>query len=177
MTCIVGLEHEGKVYMGGDSAAVSGLDYYRTSLKKVFINKNFIIGYTSSFRMGQLLEYNLSVREKYEDEDDLKYMVMGFIPCVRTCLKDGGYAKIKENEEIGGSFLVGYNGKLYHIDPDFQVNRNSDGFNSVGCAESFVLGSLHVMDKKDPEIAINKALEIAEKCSCGVKSPFYMLSL
>ena len=59
MTCIVGLEHDGKVYMGGDSAAVGGMDVYPSRIPKVFQAGRYLIGYTTSFRMGQLLQYGL----------------------------------------------------------------------------------------------------------------------
>ena len=52
MTCIVGLVENGKVYIGGDSAGVAGLDVRMRSDEKVFTKGNMIFGYTSSFRMG-----------------------------------------------------------------------------------------------------------------------------
>ena len=59
MTCIVGLIDGNRVWMGGDSAGVSGLDITVRSDPKVFRNGDFLIGFTSSFRMGQLLAFRL----------------------------------------------------------------------------------------------------------------------
>ncbi len=59
MTCIVGVVKDGVVYIGGDSAGVSGLRLIKRKDSKVFKRKGFIIGYTSSFRMGQLLRFKL----------------------------------------------------------------------------------------------------------------------
>ena len=47
MTCIAGLVHEGKVYIGADSAGVSGYDKTIPVAPKVFRRGGFIVGYTS----------------------------------------------------------------------------------------------------------------------------------
>ena len=64
MTCIVGiLEENGDIYMGGDSAGASGNTLKIRADEKVFINENYIMGFTSSFRMGQLLRYGFMGKE------------------------------------------------------------------------------------------------------------------
>ena len=60
MTCIVGLVDNGKIYMGGDSAGVSNLDIRIRADQKVFKTGEFIMGFTSSFRMGDLLKYDFN---------------------------------------------------------------------------------------------------------------------
>lgn len=57
MTCIVGLVDKGSIYMGGDSAGVAGLSVTTRADEKVFLNGPFIMGFTTSFRMGQILRY------------------------------------------------------------------------------------------------------------------------
>ena len=61
MTCIVGLIDGRRVWMGGDSAGVSGLDITVRADAKVFRNGDFLIGFTSSFRMGQLLAFHMGL--------------------------------------------------------------------------------------------------------------------
>jgi len=57
MTCIVGLidKESKKIYMGGDSAGVANYSLSVRKDPKVFKRYGFIFGFTSSFRMGQLL--------------------------------------------------------------------------------------------------------------------------
>ena len=172
MTCIVGIEHEGAVYMGGDSAASSGWDIRTETGPKVFIVGEFIIGYTSSFRMGQLLQYQLSVKPR-EQMSDRAYMITVFAEAVRTLLKEHGYARVDNNEETGGIFLVGYHGHLYRVQDDFAVLQSADGFDAVGCGMSYALGALRVLDKADPQDVLTKALETAEYFSNGVRGPFH----
>jgi ATP-dependent protease HslVU (ClpYQ) peptidase subunit len=185
MTCIVALEHEGQVYMGGDSASNSGWDSRITALRKVFIRDDFIIGCSGSPRMAQLLEYHLEVREQNEDEDDICYLITTFISAIRACLKDGGYTKIEHNQEEGGFFLVGYRGKIYTVESDFQVSRTEDDFTAIGCGGDYAIGALATMYELgildnvktgDPESAVLKALEIAGRFSNGVRGPYHVMS-
>lgn len=177
MTCIVALEHQGKVYMGGDSAACEGWNICETSRPKVFYLGNMVIGYTSSFRMGQLLQYNLSApKREHSNNDDMRYLVAQFIPAVRDCLKVGGYTKIENNQEEGGIFLLGWYGKIYKITGDFQVLNTVGKFTAIGCAEHYAMGALAAMNVAGPEKAILRALEIAGTFSNGVRGPYYVLS-
>lgn len=174
MTCIVGLEVENGVIIGGDSAAPSGWDIYTTRLPKVFRLGNFIVGYTTSFRMGQLLQYRLKVEPKTEGQNDIEYMVATFIDAVRACLKEGGFAKVENEQEEGGQFLVGYNGRLYEVHADFQVNSSENGYHAVGCGANYALGSLWTSrDWLDPAFRVNQALKAAGHFSNGVRPPYY----
>src|SRR5574337_644834 len=120
MTCIVGLVDKGNVYIGGDSAGVAGLSISIRNDEKVFTNGPFIMGFTTSFRMGQLLRYKFNPPKQTVNMDDMKYMVTDFIDAVRKCFAENGYGKIPQGDNNeGGTFLVGYNGKLYAIHDDF----------------------------------------------------------
>jgi ATP-dependent protease HslVU (ClpYQ) peptidase subunit len=175
LTCIIAIEKDGLVYMGGDSAASSGWDIQVISNPKVFINGNIIFGYTSSFRMGQLLQYSLAIPEDTYI-DDMSYLVAGLIPSIRECLRVGGYTKVDNNQESGGFFLVGYHGKIYKVADDFQITHMEDGFLSVGSGSSFALGALAAMSEEEPKQAILKALEIAGHFSNGVRPPYYVFT-
>jgi len=169
------MEHEDKVFMGCDSAASDGWNNRLTVLPKVFQVEEFLIGYTSSFRMGQLLQYHLEVRKR-EEESSMRYMVTGFVPAMRECLKEGGYAKVENNQEEIGIFLVGYQGRVYTVEADLQVNRFRDGLAAVGCGANYALAALatlqDMVEKLDPEKAITKSLEMAGRFSNGVSGPY-----
>ena len=77
MTCIIGMEHDNKVYLCGDSAGSDGWSIKTVVEPKVFRVGEFIMGGTTSFRMLQLLQYHLSVRQQ-EKETDFAYMVFFF---------------------------------------------------------------------------------------------------
>lgn len=177
MTCIVGIETPEGVMMGCDSMSAAHWDAKITRLDKVFQVGAFLIGYTSSFRMGQLLQYGLNVEPQASEESDLAFLVTKFVPAVRLCFKEGGFTRIEASAEEGGEFLVGYKHRLYVVRSDFQVNSSMDGFNSVGCGCSYALGNLFSSAELHPEARINDALEAASHFSNGVCPPFKRRSL
>ena len=175
MTCIIGFvcPNSGKVYIGGDSAGVSGYNIQIRGDEKVFRNGPFLMGFTTSFRMGQLLRYSLEPPEHPQDMDDMRFMVTQFIPAAKKCLKDGGWLKTKDGQDDGGAFLVGYRGRLYEIDDDCQVGKISDNIASVGCGSHTALGAMYGLHQwTDPYARIGKSLEITTHLNGGVRPPF-----
>ncbi len=176
MTCIAGLVHEGRVFIGGDSAGVSGLDIHSRKDAKTFKNGEFVFGFTSSFRMGQLLRYSLSPPKRHPDKDVMNFMVTEFIDAVRACLKAGGYARRDSEVEQAGTFLVGYQGRLFRIADDYQVGESNNGYDACGCGEPFARGALFSNAALAPMERITQALQAAEEHSAGVRGPFHIES-
>lgn len=172
MTCVVGLVQKGRVYLGVDSAAVQGWTRRASQVSKVFRRGPFLIGYTTSFRMGQLLEHHLNVAPQTEKQTDMGYMVTHFIEAVRVLLKEKGFTKIESNTEKGGQFLVGYRKHLYTIESDFQVGHLVEEFDAIGSGSDFALGAMKALDKTPPMIRVRRALEIAAHYNMGVCGPF-----
>lgn len=178
MTCIVGLIDKGSVYIGGDSAGVDGgLGLSVRTDRKVFRNGEhgeFVIGFTSSFRMGQLLAHVFHPPKLFEGQDVYAYMVNQFVDGVRACLKTGGFAS-KENEtESGGTFLVGFRSRLFEIFDDYQVGEPTAGYSAVGCGGDIATGSLFSTSGQKPRVRVIKALQAAEQHSGGVRAPFHI---
>ena len=172
MTCIVGLIDGRRVWMGGDSAGVSGLDITVRADPKVFRNGEFLIGFTSSFRMGQLLAFRLRPPKHAQGMDVFHYMVTDFVDEVRNCLKEGGYAQRNNDAEQGGSFLVAYQGRLFSIQSDYQVCETVRGFHAIGCGADYALGSLASTQGQPAERRVLRSLECAEMLNGGVRAPF-----
>ena len=173
MTCIVGIEHKGRVWLGGDSAGVAGLSITQRADAKVFTNGPFVMGFTSSFRMGQILRWKLEPPAPPEDNDYLEcFMSTDFVTAVRTCLADNGWMAKKNEREEGGTFLVGVNGTLFCVESDFQVGLSHDGYMAVGCGDDLALGALHATVGRSPAYRLKAALLAAEHHSAGVSGPF-----
>lgn len=184
MTCIVAWLRKDDVLIGGDAAAVAGLDIDTRSTPKVFVNGPMIFGFTTSFRMGDLLQYALEIPERDERHQSVdKYMRTTFVDAVRKCLKDGGYAR-KENEvEAAGTFLVGYEGRIFEVNSDYQVGESRMPFAAIGCGETYAKGSmmtaLGAADSKeisDPRAILEEALNVASHFSAGVRPPFTFIA-
>ena len=170
MTCIIGLIHDNKVYVGGDSAGTSGTNLTIRKDPKVFKNGPFLIGFAGSFRVGQLLRYALKPPIHPDGMDDYEYMVVEFIKSVRTTLKENGF-------DSGPTFLVGYKSQLYNVDSDFQIGIPLYGIAAAGCGAQIALGAVHALDNWGPTDKIKRALEIVAGLNTGVAAPFTILSL
>lgn len=101
-------------------------------------------------------------------------MCIDFINAVRQGLKEGGWASKNNEQEEGGSFLVGVRGRLFEIGEDYQVGELADGYAAVGCGAEIALGALHAtvdagMSLQTRAVA---ALEAAAHFSTGVRPPF-----
>lgn len=177
MTCIAGIAHDGKVFIGGDSAGVAGLDLDVVKLPKVFVNGDFVIGYTSSFRMGQVLQFAFTPPKRHPDRDVMHFMVTDFIDAVRNAFKGYGFAKKEMEVESGGFFLVGHSGRLFVICSDYQVFEPTCGYSAVGCGESFAKGVFFATQGGAAEQRIDLALKAAEAHSAGVRGPFHVVSI
>lgn len=180
MTCIVAFAHKGEVWFGGDSAGVAGLGLVQRADEKVFQNGDFIFGFTSSFRMGQLLRYRFTPPKPHPEDDIVEFMSTTFIDEVRKVLKDYGYSRIEHNVEEGGTFLVGYGERIFRIDSDYQVGISIHPFESVGCGEDIALGVMHALSNNSrlaPQAIVEAALKAAEAFSAGVRGPFNIMRL
>jgi ATP-dependent protease HslVU (ClpYQ) peptidase subunit len=177
MTCIVGLVDKVAVYIGGDSAGLSDWDLETRLDRKVFVNDGFAMGFTSSFRMGQLLSYAMKPPQIQAGDNLMRFMVVDFVNAVRECLKSGGYASRQNEIENGGHFLVGYKGRLFHVNSDYQVGETLQGFTAVGCGAQAAIGALYGMQKANPKKMVLAALSVAQKCSGGVRGPFHVVQV
>lgn len=181
MTCIVGWVEDNDVYIGADSAGTNLQFGQRIRAdEKVFVKGEMIFGFTSSFRMGQLLRYSLKIPEQSAKQGDYEYMCTSFMDAVLKTLRSKRYAKTEKGRISIGTFLVGYKGNLYEIESDLQVAKTMINYESVGCGDDLAMGALHALTKAKklkPEKRIRMALEAASTFSAGVAPPFKILKL
>lgn len=186
MTCIVGYVDENKtVWMGGDSCGSDSWTKDNYDNQKVFMNSDFIIGYTTSFRMGQLLEYKWNPLKKnscqiFKEMSDYKFIVSEVVPSIISLFKDNGFIKEVSSEQTGGTFLLGFNGNLYCIQDDFAVLKRSRNYDSCGSGYCVALGSMYQNVKNNEtnaEKILNDALSAASELVNGVFPPFIIIKL
>ena len=181
MTCIVGLKYKGKVYIGADSlGSDSSFNKVVRADEKVFKKGEMIFGFTTSYRMGQILRYAMTIPTRPEGIDDMEYLVAHFIPTLITAYDDGGWiANSKSGARTGGTFLLGYRKELYKIENDFQVGKPVENYESCGCGQDFAKGSLFSTNnlKMEPDARILMALHAATKHSAGVDGPYTIIEI
>jgi ATP-dependent protease HslVU (ClpYQ) peptidase subunit len=177
MTCIAAVVHDSKVYLGGDSAGSDDWEIDTRADTKVFALGEFLIGFTTSYRMGQLLRYAFTppALPDSENADLFRYMVADFIEATRECLKKGGFAKKESEREEGGCFLIGVRGRIFNVFGDYQVQETVDGYNATGGGRAYAKGALFASAGLPPEKRIRMALKAAERHTPGVRGPFVIL--
>lgn len=179
MTCIVGVETAEGVLLGADSWSDNGWSGGRRADEKLFAVGPYVIGFTTSYRMGQLLRYRLALPaplrvQEISDADLLAFMATDFVDAIRVIFKDGGWGEREKEQEKGGEFLVALGGRLFSILSDHQVMRSAHGYQAVGSGYQLALGSFATSEPLgwEPVERVGAALAAADRHCGGVNGPF-----
>ena len=167
MSCVIGLLHDGKLYMGADGVSTnSSGDHRPVHCEKIFWNGDYLIGFTGSIRTGQLLKPNyftppndiMELPDAMFEHFDRKSVI-----CI-----DEENCKIQQS-----NFLIGWKGRLYDVLIDFQLNETYGDYNAIGSGAPYALGSLFTSRKvKSPEKRVLNALKSAAEFSFAVGEPY-----
>jgi hypothetical protein len=180
MTCIVGLTVKGISYLGGDAAGAdsNGGDIGVRPHPKVFKKNDYVMGYTTSFRLGDILEFVCPPPEVKLALISLReHLIIHWIPVLRKKLKTEGYLEVDKNKEKGGTFIVAYKGELCTIYDDLQVSTVTATYCSVGSGYKYALGALHATSdmKMKPRTRVLGALSAAAFHNAYVREPFTIM--
>lgn len=148
MTCVVAYKDKNKnIYMCADSSGTDVGRHTRTRLegKKIFKVGEMLFGYTTSFRMGQLLESCFSPPSRAEGMTDYQYMIRDVIPSIRRMFIDQGY--MMSTDKMGGTFIIGYRGELYLVEDDFAVLTPETNFAACGSGGTQAEAMLMTMEE------------------------------
>jgi hypothetical protein len=175
MTCIVGIEHEGGALLAADSMTSDHYSADVSTVSKLFRVGEYVFGFTSSWRMGDLLRYHL-VLPPVPSRQLHRHVAARVIPIVRSCFKDGGFSTTKEGAENGGSFLIAVRGHVYRVSDDYQVARSAWGYDAVGSGKVAAVGSLCGSGGDEPRGRAIAALTAAERHTAHVRRPWRFMS-
>lgn len=178
MTLIVGLiDQDGKTWLACDSIASDGFTFHTTKQPKVFKKGKLLMGYTSSFRLGQLLEYGLNLPARTEGQDIQSYLFGTFVDALRDCLRSGGYARNDRGEESAGNFLVVTEGRIFEVQSNYSVLERQDQYAAVGSGEYHALGVLHAAKSLNlpPLQTLRLVFEATTANVVTVRGPFWVL--
>lgn len=178
MTCIVGYKDpKGKIWIGSDSCGSNGTTHVQRKDPKVLRNGPLTIGFTSSFRMGQILQHHL-IAPPIKTKDIYKYLVVDLIPEAREVLEENGYGSSDEEGDIGGVWIVAAGDTVAKIGSDFQVGIPIGGLACVGSGEEIAMGSMLARIEagiQSPKEMINSAIADAASYVCGIAEPIKVL--
>lgn len=181
MTCIVAFTDSKTVTLGADSCSTNGWSSQIRKDKKLFkcFNGTGVIGFTSSWRMGQLLRFEIDKNLfPAENEDIEQFLICKFIPHLREIARKNGALSTEKGVEELGQFIVGVRGMIFVIEPDFSVSQIACNYAAVGCGQQVAEGSMYATSRSaiSAKKQINIALHAAAAHSVGVKPPFHVLS-
>lgn len=173
MSLILGAVDDEKMVMGADSGGIrSSFDYEIRNDSKLFVkNKEVIFGFAGSFRIGQIIRYQVEFDKKKDDSiSDHEYICNTVVESMRYYVPD-----LDDT-----NFLVAYNGNIYSIHTDFQVADLSSNFDSIGAGNPYAMSGYYFFDKYSNmtiEEKVQKSLEFTTKFNLGAQPPFEYISL
>ena len=183
MTCVVGLASDGEVWLGCDSAAGdanNSLQHVRGKLVRLALGQSsatVLLGYTTSFRMGQLLQHHVALPALTWRTDPEQYVIRQIVPVVRAAFRDGGWAKKDNEREQGGTFIVACKGRLFGVWDDFSVIEPTSGYEAIGSGRYEALGALYATEGMAARERVETALRAAEHFNGTVRGPFVVEKL
>ena len=179
MTCIVGIEQDGHIWMGGDSAVRSGWQIEQRTDPKVWIKNGCIIGVAGLARVSDLAAHAFNVPLRDPRMDLPQWLATQFTDALRDCLKTGGVAfREDEHEHSDSHFLIGVEGSIYSMGSGYSLTRRIQNYNAIGSGAEVALGCLYASRaEQDPKARIEQALEAAESETPFVRRPWTVLKL
>jgi hypothetical protein len=172
VTCIVGLVHQGTVYMGGDSCGSDRHTYTDAQGHKVFASGEHLIGCTGTFRLIDLLRRRLSVDPPREGVDPEDYIRGDFLDAAVKVFDDHGYLESKSGvKSFCGAFLIGWRGSLWEVQDDLSVIAIPPWGHAVGSGNEAARGALWSCRGAEPASRVHRALRAAEAIVTTVRGP------
>lgn len=173
MTIIVGIAHNGKVYMAGDRG-MSDKDFIGSMVTpKIHKVGPIIIGYSASQGTGQLAHLITYPKPVYENLE--AWLRIDFCDAIQ---KAADLFKIDINsEDNGADFLVGVDGRLFEISTeDWSVAEYDMIANGSGYA--YAMGSLFsTRDWDSPRNRVREAVKASIRYSPTCQGPVDTLVL
>jgi|SRR6478609_426017 len=178
MTCIVGLVSKDSVFLGGDRAATDG-GLGRTIIKepKVF-EKNYVgFGVCGLPKVMDAVQHAIELPPFNDGVDPKAYLVSEVVPTIREGLKKLECTQLHKGQQyFHGAMLIGFQGRLFLMEGNFQLVESSKGFAAVGSGQEPALGSLR-STKGNPRDRLIDALEVSAENNAGVAPPFDVIEI
>lgn len=172
MTCIVGIAHDNKVYIGGERSAADEVSILPLVNPKVGRNADIIYGYCGTIGIGQLID--IIHLPPIGDKNPYLYIRTQVVKELKKAIDS--YSR--EGNEYDTTWLIGCQGHLYEVSQeDWSVIEIKE--TAVGSGGSYALGSLHsTLDLIDlPLYRIDTALQAAIHYSPTCLGPIDMVEL
>lgn len=191
MTTIVAVQGQSWAVVGFDSRVTEegGRSYtLGRGSAKVVKNGQYLLGAAGDVRAINILAYAFQP-PKALDLTGVRldrFMTSKFVPALRECFEDHGYAakESKEQAQHGSTVLAIVNGQIYEIDEDYAWVRDMTGIYSFGSGGDYAIGAMYAksggeisnLNMADVQKLIRESLHIAARLDIGSGPPFHVLN-
>lgn len=175
MTCIVGLEHAGKVWLAGAAAFSTDNEVWIQADPKVFRRGDVLIGVCGEARFESVMRYLVDVPRITRGVDLGRWVNVDLAAEIRkACVNDGRVIESGAFTLGECSAMVGVQGSLFVIEHDLCGWRPSCGYCAIGSGAGPARTSLRETEdrKLQPKTRLRRALERAAAETTGVRPPF-----
>lgn len=186
MTIIIGFKHQGDVWLGADSFLGTDSYLYHVKEPKIFrahvLNGGpMLIGASGGSRAGFLVR-SMLLPEHSEGVDTHTYIAEFFVNALRERYEKAGYLKTdngtEENEAI---LMIGYQGGLFVVWYNFQVDEYDEDYAAIGSGMDIALGALWVIKEyffdESAMVRMRFALQACEHHNPYVRRPFTIMKV
>lgn len=183
MTCIVAVEHGGRVLLGSDSFLGGAFTRDVIDRPKFFkVHDRFAVGFAGGLRPAQVLEHEVKFPKQRKNQSDEKYLVNVASAIRKAFESEGALQKdVETAQQVHDSlFCFALNGKVYVMQEDFSVIRSNAGLTAIGAGADFALGALVAMrhlatSPEEVEEKVRRALEASVELSPQVCQPLHFM--
>ncbi len=191
MTTIIAVQGPDWAVVGFDSRVTEegGRSYtLGRGSAKVMKNGQYLLGAAGDVRAINILAYAFTP-PKPGDLTGVRldrFMTSKFVPALRECFEDHGYAakESKEQAQHGSVVLSIINGQIYEIGEDYAWVRDTTGIYSFGSGGDYALGAMYASAGDNvassgvtaTERTVRDALHVAAKLDTGSGPPFHVTS-
>jgi ATP-dependent protease HslVU (ClpYQ) peptidase subunit len=190
MTTIVAVQGASWAVVGFDSRVTEEAGRAYTlgrGSAKVMKNGQYLLGAAGDVRAINILAYAFEP-PKANDLVGIRldrFMTSKFVPALRACFEDHGYAakETKEQAQHGSVVLVIVNGSIYEIGEDYAWVRDTTGIYSFGSGGDYALGSMYAthgdgisnLNISEVQKLVRDSLHIAARLDPGSGPPFHVM--
>lgn len=190
MTTIVAVQGSAWAVVGFDSRVTeeAGRSYtLGRGSAKVMKNGQYLLGAAGDVRAINILAYAFDPPKAAELVGTRldRFMTSKFVPALRACFEDHGYAarESKEQATHGSTVLAIVNGSIYEIGEDYAWVRDTTGIYSFGSGGDYALGAMYAkhgddiasLNVAEVQKLVRDSLHIAAKLDPGSGPPFHVI--
>ena len=149
MTCVVGVAVPGHgCVLAADSLGLgdAGAFLIETQGKLFTPSSRLAVGFTRSYREGQIMRYLMEWPPKPQEGTDVtSWIVREVVGKLRETLKEhGALEKGERGADQGAWLILAVRDRVFEIAPDFQVTESAAGYVSLGSGYRYALGAMAV---------------------------------